>query len=171
MALHVATSTWPGDYRMALPLSGLLPTAPEHLPDFSRTPDVPVDVSRLLWHERFAAALDALGLCRRWGLLAYAITPAEMAELASLVTGEKWTSANLAKLGERIVTLERLTLTRDGVRDTLPRRWRETALSEGRAAGQLADLAQLLPQYYTAHGWEASGQPSEARLQSLDLAS
>ncbi len=171
MALHLATSTWPGDYRMALPLSGLLPAAPEHLPDFSRTPDVPIDVSRLLWHERFAAALDALGLCRRWGLLAYAITPGEMAELASSVTGIKWTSANLAKLGERIITLERMLLTRNGVRDMLPRRWRETALSDGRAAGQLADLTQLLRQYYVAHGWEPSGQPSEARLQSLDLAS
>ncbi|HEX6292279.1 MAG TPA: aldehyde ferredoxin oxidoreductase C-terminal domain-containing protein [Herpetosiphonaceae bacterium] len=169
LALHLATSTWPGDYRMALPLSGLLPAAPEHLPDFSRAPDVPVDVSRLLWHERFGAALDALGLCRRWGLLAYAITPGEMAELASLVTGVKWTSASLAKLGERIVTLERMTLARNGVNDTLPRRWRETSLSEGRAAGQVPDLTQLLAQYYTAHGWDASGQPSEARLQSLDL--
>jgi aldehyde:ferredoxin oxidoreductase len=171
MALHLATSTWPGDYRMALPLSGLLPTPPEHLPDFNRTPDVPADISRLLWHERLAAALDALGLCRRWGLLAYAITPAEMAELASLVTGIKWTSASLAKLGERIVTLERMTLARNGIRDTLARRWREKPLGDGRGAGQLADLSQLLPQYYAAHGWEASGQPSEARLQALDLAS
>ena len=170
IALHLATSTWPGDYRMALPLSGLLQTPPEFMPDFSRTPDVPVEVSRLLWHERLAAALDALGLCRRWGLLAYAISPAEMAELATLATGVKWTSANLAKLGERIVTLERMMLTREGVRDTLPKRWRETPIGEGRAAGQLVDLAQLLPQYYAAHGWDASGQPSEARLQSLDLA-
>jgi aldehyde:ferredoxin oxidoreductase len=171
MALHLATSTWPGDYRMALPLSGLLPTTPEYLPDFSRTPDVPVEISRLLWHERLAAALDALGLCRRWGMLGYAVTPAEMAELASLATGVKWTSANLAKLGERIVTLERVIMTRDGVRDTLPRRWRETTLTDGRAAGQVVDLAQLLPQYYAAHGWDASGQPSESRLQSLDLVS
>jgi aldehyde:ferredoxin oxidoreductase len=69
------------------------------------------------------------------------------------------------------VTLERVIMTRDGVRDTLPRRWRETTLTDGRAAGQVVDLAQLLPQYYAAHGWDASGQPSESRLQSLDLVS
>jgi len=169
IALHVATSTWPGDYRMALPVSGLLPTPPNHVPDFAEQEDAHPDVARLLWHERFAAALDALGICRRWGLLAYGITPIELAQLASFTTGMPWTAASLAKLGERIVTLERQSIVANAPVDRLARRWQATPLGEGRAAGQLVELEQLLPLYYAAHGWDTQGRPTEARMNALDL--
>lgn len=159
LALHLATSTWPGDYRMALPLSGLLQTLPEHVPEFVRNGDIAPEVGRLLWHERFAAALDAFGICRRWGLLAYAISPTAVAELATLATGVPWTAAGLAKMGERIVTLERMALIQRGVADRLPKRWR----------GASGIFESLLADYYTAHGWDAQGQPSAARLRTLDL--
>lgn len=169
LALQLATSTWPGDYRMALPLSGLLTEVPEHVPDWSGVAELDGHVNRLLWHERFVAALDALGLCRRWGGLAFGITPVEMAQLASAATGLPWTAAGLAKLGERIVTLERLAVTRNGVRDRLPHRWQATPLGEGRSVTQPIALDQLLPRYYAAHGWDAAGLPSAARLRTLDL--
>lgn len=162
LALHLATSTWPGDYRMALPLSGVLPNVPEHVPDFSQAADLDAHVGRLLWHERFAAALDALGLCRRWALLAYAVTPAEVALLATYATGEPWTPASLAKLGERIITLERMALLRHGVEDRLARRWQE-------ATAETTGLDELLPHYYAAHGWDADGHPAESRLRMLEI--
>lgn len=165
MALHLATSTWPGDYRMALPVSALLGQSPEHVPSFAARSEAEAVVQRLLWHERLAAALDALGVCRRAGLLAYVITPAELASLASAVTGTPWAAADLAKLGERIVTLERIAVTRNGVADRLPSRWADT---EGRIPHELG-LHCLLPLYYAAHGWDADGLPSSARLQALDL--
>lgn len=172
MALHLATSTWPGDYRMALPLSGLLPNPPDHIPDFGRASDGDPEVSRLIWHERFAAALDAFGICRRWALLAYAISPVELADLAARATGVEWTPARLAKLGERIVTLERMAVLpqrgADGS-ERLPRRWQEAAPGNGRAQSEAAQLERLLAHYYAAHGWDAAGQPSEARLRTLDL--
>lgn len=171
MALHLATSTWSGDYRMALPLSGLLAHAPEHLPDFSRSSGFDGDVARLLWHERFAAAVDALGICRRWALLAYAVTPTDLAKLVSLATGTTWSSADLAKMGERIVLLERLVLTRSESSDTLPKRWQETPLGEGVATGGVSSLDKLLPLYYAAHGCDDNGRPTTARLRSLDLVS
>jgi aldehyde:ferredoxin oxidoreductase len=171
IALHAATSTWSGDYRMALPLSGLLPHQPEHLPQFGRPSDEESDVARLLWHERFAAALDALGICRRWGLLAYAITPTELAALTTYATGVAWTPAGLAKLGERVITLERVSMMRAGGRDTLPARWAQTPLVEGRVTRPLPNLKHLLSLYYAAHGWNTEGLPDEARLRSLDLVS
>jgi aldehyde:ferredoxin oxidoreductase len=169
MALHLATSAWSGDYRMALPLSGLLPNAPDHLPAFERATDGDPEVSRLIWHERFAAALDAFGICRRWGLLAYAISPVELADLASLATGVEWTPAKLAKLGERIVTLERLAVLPQRSDERLPRRWQEAAPGDGRAASAEPQLERLLARYYAAHGWDSAGQPSEARLRALDI--
>lgn len=170
LALHLATSAWPGDYRMALPLSGLLPNAPDHLPAFERATDGDPEVSRLIWHERFAAALDAFGICRRWGLLAYAISPVELADLASLATGVEWTPAKLAKLGERIVTLERIAvLPQRSGDERLPRRWQEAAPSDGRAPSAEPQFERLLARYYAAHGWDSAGQPSEARLRTLDI--
>lgn len=157
MQLHLATSTWPGDYRMAMPLSGLLPHAPDHLPNF-RTAAPDPDVARLLWHERFAAVLDAFGLCRRWGLLAHTIAPSDVAELATAATGVAWTPAAMAKLGERILTLERLAITQNGVIDRLADRWHDRAT-----------LDRLLPLYYAAHGWDDEGLPTDTRIRALDL--
>lgn len=168
LKLHLATSTWPGDYRMALPLATLLPQPPAHLPDFTRATDLDPDVANLLWHERFAAAVDALGICRRWALLAYAVTPAEVAELATYATGTAWTPAALAKLGERILTLERMALVRDGVEDRLAQRWSDGA---GGLDDHSAPLEQMLQRYYAAHGWDTHGQPEESRLRTLELVS
>jgi aldehyde:ferredoxin oxidoreductase len=112
-----------------------------------------------------------LGICRRWGLLAYAITPTELAALTTYATGVAWTPAGLAKLGERVITLERVSMMRAGGRDTLPARWAQTPLVEGRVTRPLPNLKHLLSLYYAAHGWNTEGLPDEARLRSLDLVS
>lgn len=167
-ALHFATSTWGGDYRMAAPLAALLAQSPAAVPQ-TKGSVAEQAVAQVIWHERWAAALDAAGFCRRLGLLAYNVLPQELADMVSAVVGETFTVGALAKLGERVVTLERLLVARQGTPDTLPLRWRSTAVSAGRAAGHLPDLAGLLPLYYGAHGWDAQGVPGETRLRALDL--
>ncbi len=168
LALHLATSSWLGDYRMAMPLAELLPQLPATVP-VSTGSAIDQQVARLIWHERFAAALDAAGFCRRLGLLAYTLYPQELAEMVSAVTGEAYTVGDLAKIGERIVTLERLVLRQRGGQDALPARWRSTPLADGPAAGVLPPLDMLLPAYYAAHGWEPDGTPPPARLRALHL--
>jgi len=75
-------------------------------------------------------------------------------------------------MGERILTVERLFARRyadNGARDELPARWREQPLEEGRAAGHLPQLADLLAEYYRRHGWDASGDPSPQRCAELGI--
>ena len=171
IALAVATSPIGGDYRYAMAYEELLAEPPAWLPDEPSHPQaIKGKAVRLIWHERFAAALDAAGLCRRLALLAYQVTPTELAELVAAALGRAISASDMARLGERIVTLERIFARRDGPPDMLPTRWLETPLNEGRAAGHLPALDDLLGEYYRRHGWNKAGDPTPERLVELGLA-
>jgi aldehyde:ferredoxin oxidoreductase len=171
IALALATSPIGGDYRYAMVYEELLPEPPPWLPDEPSHPQaIKGKATRLIWHERFAAALDAAGLCRRLGLLAYQVMPAELTELLSAALGRPFAGSDLARLGERIVTVERLVARRDGdALDELPARWSDTALGEGRAAGHLPALDDLRAEYYRRHGWTEAGDPAPERLAELGI--
>jgi aldehyde:ferredoxin oxidoreductase len=53
--------------------------------------------------------------------------------------------------------------------DTLPARWREYALADGRSAGHLPALDDLLAEYYRRHGWDEQGDPTPQRLVELGI--
>ena len=171
IALADATAPIGGDYRYAMFYEPLLAEPPVWLPNDPNNPNtIHGGAPRLIWHERFAAAVDAAGLCRRLALLAYQIAPADLNELLSATLGRTFTSVDVAKIGERIVTLERALAIRYGVgRDTLPHRWTEEPLEDGPAAGKLPMLEEMLPEYYRRHGWDEHGQPSPARLAELGI--
>lgn len=173
VALAMATAPIGGDYRYAMAYEELLVDPPSWLPDEPSHPQaVKGKALRLIWHERFAAALDAAGLCRRLALLAYQVTPGELSELLSATLGRAVTGADLARVGERIVTVERLFAQRHtpgGRADRLPRRWSEMPLRDGRAAGHLPNLEDMLPEYYRRHGWDEQGRPTERRLAELGI--
>jgi aldehyde:ferredoxin oxidoreductase len=172
IALALATAPIGGDYRYAMAYEEMLAEPPPWLPDEPSHPQaIKGKATRLIWHERFAAALDAAGLCRRLALLAYQVMPAELTELISAALGRNVTGSDLARLGERIVTVERLFARREHATDGLPFRWRETPLSEGRAAGHLPALDDLLGEYYRRHGWDEQGDPTPERLQELGIVS
>lgn len=174
IALALATAPIGGDYRYAMIYEELLPEPPAWLPDEPSHPQaIKGKASRLIWHERFAAALDAAGLCRRLALLAYQVTPAELTELLAAALGRTFSGGELARLGERILTVERLFARRyaiNGTLDGLPARWREIPLRDGRAAGHLPALDDMLSEYYRRHGWDAQGAPTSERLQELGIA-
>lgn len=174
MALAMATAPIGGDYRYAMTYEELTGDPPSWLPDEPAHPQaVKGKVLRLIWHERYAAVLDAVGLCRRLGLMAYQVSPAELLALISAATGQLLNGVELARLGERIVTVERLFARRygdNGGIDTLPTRWLATPLAEGRAAGHLPPLADLLAEYYRRHGWDSAGDPTPQRLAELGIA-
>jgi aldehyde:ferredoxin oxidoreductase len=173
VALAIATAPIGGDYRYAMAYEEMLAEPPPWLPDEPSHPQaIKGKALRLIWHERFAAALDAAGLCRRLALLAYQITPAELTELLSAAIGRPWTAGDLARMGERIVTVERLFAHRHGTHattDTLPSRWCEFPLADGRAAGHLPELDDMLAEYYRRHGWDEQGNPTPERLAELGI--
>jgi len=83
-------------------------------------------------------------------------------------------AANLLKIGERIVCIERCFNARDGFDrkdDTLPQRMRKEPLQQaGPATDQMVgNLEHLLDEYYQALGYTAEGIPGIDRLQALDL--
>jgi aldehyde:ferredoxin oxidoreductase len=172
IGLAMATSPIGGDYRYAMAYEELITDPPAWLPDEPSHPQaVKGKVLRLIWHERFAAVLDATGICRRLGLMAYQISPGELLALIG-ATGANVSGADLARIGERIVTIERLFALRyadNGGRDELPTRWREEALEEGRAMGHLPPLNDLLSEYYRRHGWDTDGVPTAERLAELGV--
>jgi aldehyde:ferredoxin oxidoreductase len=172
IALALATAPIGGDYRYAMVYEELLAEPPSWLPDEPSHPQaIKGKATRLIWHERFAAALDAAGLCRRLALLAYQVMPTELTELLSAALGRTISGGELARLGERIITTERLVACHaDAPPDALPARWSDSALSEGRAAGHLPALDDMLPEYYRRHGWNEAGDPSPERLTELGIA-
>lgn len=173
IALAMATSPIGGDYRYAMPYEEMLADPPPWLPDEPSHPQaIKGKASRLIWHERFAAALDSAGLCRRLALMAYQVTPAELTEILSATLGAQFSAADLARVGERIVTTEHLFMRRYGsvaTADTLPIRYREVALEDGRAAGHLPALDDMLAEYYRRHGWDEHGEPTPQRLLDLGI--
>lgn len=173
VALAMATSPIGGDHRYAMAYEELVPDPPAWLPDEPSHPQaVKGKVLRLIWHERFAAMLDSAGICRRLGLMGYQISPGELLALLGAATGSSFTATDMARIGERIVTVERLFARRyadNGARDELPARWREEPLAEGRAAGHIPPLDDLLAEYYRRHGWDASGEPTAERLAELGI--
>lgn len=171
IALANITAPIGGDYRYAMAYEEMLAEPPAWLPDEPSHPQaVKGKAVRLIWHERFAAALDAAGLCRRLALMAYQVMPAELTELITAALGRPMTAGELARLGERIVTAERLFARRDAAPDQLPSRWSDEPLSEGRAAGHLPALDDLLGEYYRRHGWDEHGDPTAERLRELGIA-
>jgi aldehyde:ferredoxin oxidoreductase len=171
IALALATAPIGGDYRYAMVYEEMLAEPPPWLPDEPSHPQaIKGKATRLIWHERFAAALDAAGLCRRLALLAYQVMPAELTELLSAALGRTISGGELARLGERIITTERLVACRaEAAPDALPARWSDSALSEGRAAGHLPALDEMLPEYYRRHGWNEAGDPTSERLAELGI--
>ena len=173
VALAMATAPIGGDYRYAMTYEELVPEPPAWLPDEPTHPQgVKGKLVRLIWHERFAAVLDAVGMCRRLGLMGYQIAPGELLALTTAATGIALSGTEMARSGERIITLERLFARRyadNGARDELPTRWRKEPLTTGRAASHLPQFADLIKEYYRRHGWNLEGDPTPERLAELGV--
>ena len=81
----------------------------------------------------------------------------------------------LAKVGERIVNLERAFNTRDGFdrrHDTLPQRMFTEPLHTGGAPGEgqvIRELDRFLDDYYRLRGWTPNGIPTREKLAELGM--
>jgi aldehyde:ferredoxin oxidoreductase len=118
------------------------------------------------------AAFDSSGLCIfttfAWGLQ-------DLAPQMQGACDAEYTVEELAKIGERIWNMEREFNNRAGFTakdDSLPKRLTDAsigAVKTGPAKGKVNMLAEMLPKYYAARGWDAEGRPTAETKARLGL--
>jgi len=129
------------------------------------------------WHEIFNAVCDALGFCRFLTVFSSPHAPQykEFSKLIALSTGLIFTPNELKTIGERIYTLERMMLVKDGISrqdDTLPKRYFKEPIPEGPAQGEIIshkEFNKMLDEYYRLHDWDGNGIPKRENLERLGL--
>jgi aldehyde:ferredoxin oxidoreductase len=122
----------------------------------------------------FCAFFNSLEVCS-WilGDFLQGLSPDDMAELFSTVTGVDMNGDDLMKIGERIYNVERAFNIREGMSrkdDTLPEiffderqnTWGHTGISE-------VAFQKMLDEYYEFRGWDEDGMPTKEKLVELGL--
>ncbi len=130
----------------------------------------------VIWHEDIYAITDSVGFCAFITTAGFAVDEFLMADLFTAATGIEKTAEGIMRDGERIVTLERMIVVREGRRredDKLP--WRimhepiktrdekEYVVSED-------ELKEMLDRYFALRKWDIkTGVPLPEKLKALDL--
>ncbi|MCP4379218.1 MAG: aldehyde ferredoxin oxidoreductase, partial [bacterium] len=119
------------------------------------------------------AYVDSLGVCTVVrGSMAFSASPA--GDTMEAVTGHSFTP-KLLEIGERIYSLERMILNREGVRradDMLPERIFKEAIPSGPCKGRTLTQEQydtMLDEYYHARGWDSDGIVTPETQERLGL--
>ncbi|AMM41154.1 aldehyde:ferredoxin oxidoreductase [Candidatus Desulfofervidus auxilii] len=123
------------------------------------------------WWETYLSLFDALGLCK---LIAFHCRPGLLdfqffSELIQHSTGLNLTPEEIFEVGERIVTLERMFIVREGIRrkdDSPPQRYFES-LNDLRLDRE--KFEQMLDEYYQFRGFDKEGRPLEETIKRLGL--
>ena len=133
------------------------------------------------WRETYLSLFDALGLCKQ---IALACQPGVydfefFSELIRCTTGLDLTPEEIFAVGERIVTLERMFIVREGVKredDFPPQRYFEPlAWQDGLKPAERnlkldrAGFERMLDEYYQLRGWNREGRPLEETKTRLGL--
>jgi aldehyde:ferredoxin oxidoreductase len=170
MSIGYATATRGGSHHDTRP-------TPQYAPGFDRrsTADKPAFA---IASQHFTAVDDSLVMCRFTSERGFGLFVNETyAGLVSAVTGWDMDGAELERVGERIVNVERLFNVREGVRrpdDVLPWKVMHEPIPEGPSAGMYCppdELDTMLDAYYALRGWDADGLPTRERLAALGLGS
>ena len=117
-----------------------------------------------------AAMFDSAGLC---AFIGGAVAIDQIAAMLDGALESSWSADRLRETGERIWNLERLFNNEAGFGrkdDTLPRRMLEEPAPSGAARGLVAELDEMLPDYYAMRGWDEEGRPRGQTLHRLALA-
>lgn len=115
------------------------------------------------------AMCDSLVVCK---FLTFALSAEHLTKLSNAVTGWNWSTEDFLRTGDRIYTLERMYINREGFGrkdDTLPERLLKTPISEGPCKGMVVRLDEMLDDYYAVRGWK-DGKPTKKKLKELGLA-
>ncbi len=113
--------------------------------------------------------VDSLGLCKVPTLSLLSTFDLEHeAVLASAITGLRLNADDLFHIGDRIAAIERLFNLKhlpDMDEDRLP----EMFFRDGETVLTQAVMAGMLREFYTAMGWDETGQPLKKKLAALDI--
>ena len=119
------------------------------------------------------AYVDSLGLCTVVrGSMNFSDNPT--GEVMESVTGYDFTP-ELLDIGERVYSLERVILNREGIRrehDLLPERTIKEAVPSGPIKGQTLTAQmydEMLDEYYTERGWDTKGVVKQETVKKLGL--
>ena len=121
-----------------------------------------------LYQDIFAIC-DSLVVCK---FLTFGLGVEDFKNLTNPITGWNWTTEDMLLTGDRIYTLERMFINREGFTrkdDTLPQRLLKEPMPEGPAKGHVVELDKMLDEYYDVRGWK-DGKPTKKKLKELGLA-
>jgi len=125
------------------------------------------------YFEDWNAVIDSLETCKNIMQNMEILTFDRASEVIEAATGLRMSPAEVRRVGERIVNLERAFIVREGIRrrdDSLPRRFREEPLPEGASKGTVFDQEPMLDEYYAERGWDGeTGIPTRTTLLRLGL--
>jgi aldehyde:ferredoxin oxidoreductase len=131
-----------------------------------------------LYCQDLYTAADCLEVCKFiTEHVAFGVTLQDMADMLQAVTGMDCTADGLRLVAQRVFTLERMFLAREGIGrkdDVLSGKWSRGPVRGGRYAGAKLDPEQwhgMLTEYYRCRGWDpATGIPTAETLGHLGLA-
>ena len=115
------------------------------------------------------AAFDSSGLCV---FTTFAWSLPDLAPQLQAACDEGYTVEEVEKIGERIWNMEREFNNAAGFTkadDSLPKRLLTEAAKSGGSKGQVNHLAEMLPKYYAARGWDSEGRPTAETKARLGL--
>ena len=127
------------------------------------------------WHEDMFAVTDSLGICSFATTTSYIIDIPSLLALVKAALGVDFAEADLLRIGQRTVVLERcFNLREDKNRqDVLPWRLMHEPVAEGPLKGKInspEELRTMLTRYYELQGYDPkTGHPTREVLSSLDL--
>ncbi len=125
------------------------------------------------YFEDWNAVIDALEPCKNIMQNMEILTFERASRVIEACTGLRLSPADVRRVGERIINVERAFNVREGIRrrdDALPRRFREETLAEGASRGTVFDQEPMLDEYYDERGWDKeTGIPYAKTLERLGL--
>jgi aldehyde:ferredoxin oxidoreductase len=116
-----------------------------------------------------AGAIDSSGICMFTNVM---FAPEHLAQMLDAACEGDWDLERMHEVGERIWNLERrFNLAAGFTRadDCLPLRMTTEPAVGGVADGEVADITEMLSEYYSLRGWDQHGVPLAATLQRLGL--
>jgi len=133
--------------------------------------------SSTLYFQDIYTLADALQVCKfNTSHNGHGINIQDMADIYSAVTGVEADEKMMRTIADRIYTLERCFLVREGIRkkdDFLQGKWAEEATKGGAFNGSFLDkekFGKMLEDYYQLRGWnKETGIPEKEHLKALGL--
>jgi aldehyde:ferredoxin oxidoreductase len=121
-----------------------------------------------------SAVIDSLGICKVPALTIIGDFNLEKeAALTRVLTGLDINTAELFKIGERIVNLQKLINLKLGATvadDTLPDKFLHEPIANGPAGGQrVRELKSMVGAFYRSMEWDDEGVPTKAKLKELGI--